>query len=65
MYHCLSRVEKNQQKRPTFVDCAHADFVKNDSEPILLHAVKKHFKIDMEGIRTSSLMQLQQVRKLR
>ena len=47
MYHCLSRVEENQQKRPTFIDCA--DFVNNDGEPVLLHGVKKHFKIDMEG----------------
>ena len=27
----------------------HADFVNNDGEPVLLHGVKKHFKIDMEG----------------
>ena len=27
----------------------HADFVKADGDPILLHGVKKHFKIDMEG----------------
>ena len=27
----------------------HADFVNNDSEPVLLHRAKKHFKIDMEG----------------
>ena len=27
----------------------HANFVKADGDPILLHGVKKHFKIDMEG----------------
>ena len=27
----------------------HADSVNNDGEPVLLHGVKKHFKIDMEG----------------
>ena len=27
----------------------HANFVNNDGEPVLLHGVKKHFKIDMEG----------------
>ena len=27
----------------------HADFVNNDGEPVLLHGVKKHFKVDMEG----------------
>ena len=27
----------------------HVDFVNNDGEPVLLHGIKKHFKIDMEG----------------
>ena len=27
----------------------HADFVNNNGEPVLLHRVKKHFKIGMEG----------------
>ena len=27
----------------------HANFVNNDGELVLLHGVKKHFKIDMEG----------------
>ena len=27
----------------------HADFVNTDGDPILLHSVKKHFKVDMEG----------------
>ena len=27
----------------------HSNFVNNDGEPVLLHGVKKHFQIDMEG----------------
>ena len=27
----------------------HANFVNNDDEPVLLHGLKKHFKIDKEG----------------
>ena len=46
MCHCSSRVEENQQKRPTFIDCVTCRLCQ---QPVLLHGVKKNFKIDMEG----------------